>query len=183
MIIKKTLDHLLKGNVILYPTDTSWGIGGASDNDMVVKKIFKIKKRDDKKALICLVSSIKMLENHVKNIPKKLIKYIHSDEPTTVIYQNPKGFSPYLINSDDTIALRLTKDKFCNELIEKFGKPLISTSANISGEKTPFNFKAINKRILNDVDFIVPLSNNSLNQKVSRIVRLNELNEIEFLRK
>ena len=105
------------------------------------------------------------------------------DEPTTIIYQNPKGFSPYLINSDDTIALRLTKDKFCNELIEKFGKPLISTSANISGEKTPFNFKAINKRILNDVDFIVPLSNNSLNQKVSRIVRLNELNEIEFLRK
>ena len=67
MIIKKTLDHLLKGNVILYPTDTSWGIGGASDNDMVVKKIFKIKKRNDKKALICLVSSIKMLENHVKN--------------------------------------------------------------------------------------------------------------------
>ena len=79
MIIKKTLDHLLKGNVILYPTDTSWGIGGASDNDMVVKKIFKIKKRNDKKALICLVSSIKMLENHVKNIPKKLIKYIISE--------------------------------------------------------------------------------------------------------
>ena len=183
MIIKNTIYHLLKENIILYPTDTSWGIGGDSSSDLVVRKIFKIKKRNNKKALICLVSSIEMLEKHVKKIPEKLINYINSDKPTTVIFENPIGFSPFLINSDNTIALRVTKNKFCKELIEKFGKPIISTSANISGEETPFKFESINKSILNDVDFIVPLKNKNLNQKVSRIVRLNKSNKIEFIRK
>ena len=172
MIIKKTLDHLLKGNVILYPTDTSWGIGGASDNDMVVKKIFKIKKRNDNKALICLVSSIKMLDKHVKNIPKKLIKYINSDEPTTVIYQNPKGFAKNTIASDHSIAIRIVKDDFCRKLIKSFGKPIVSTSANISGEDTPKSFSEISSTILDSVDYIVNLHQNTVNTKSSTIVKI-----------
>ena len=183
VIIKNTINHLLKENVILYPTDTSWGIGGDSSSDLVVRKIFKIKQRNNKKALICLVSSIEMLKKHVKKIPEKLINYINSDNPTTVIFENPKGFSPFLINSDNTVALRVTKNKFCKELIENFGKPIISTSANISGEETPFKFESINKSILNGVDFIVPLENKNLNQKVSRIIKLNKSDNIEFIRK
>jgi len=183
MIIKKTIGHLLKENVILYPTDTSWGIGGDSESDLVVRKIFDLKKRNNRKALICLVSSLEMLEKHVEKIPNKLISYINSDNPTTVIFENPKGFSHFLINSDNTIALRVTKNKFCKELIERFGKPIISTSANISGEETPFKFESINKSILNGVDFIVPLKNKNQNQKVSRIIRLNKSNKIEFIRK
>jgi len=184
LIIKKTLDHLFKGHTILYPTDTSWGIGGDSGNDTVVQKIFNLKNRKNNKALICLVSSFEMLEKHVKIIPNELIKFINSDHPTTIIFDNPIGFSPLLINSDNTIALRITKNEFCKKLIKNFGRPIISTSANISKEATPYEFKSISKSILNGVDFIVPLDNNNKTQKVSRIIKLNKLTgRVEFIRK
>jgi L-threonylcarbamoyladenylate synthase len=163
---------LNKGKIILYPTDTVWGLGCDATDTKSVAKIYQLKNRVESKSLIVLVSSIHMLKKYVP-VPKKAIEILqNTNKPTTIIYQNPKGFAKNTIASDHTIAIRITKDDFCRKLIKRFGKPIVSTSANISGEDTPKSFSEISSTILDSVDYIVNLQQNIVNSKSSTIVKI-----------
>ena len=157
---------------ILYPTDTVYGIGCDATNEEAVKKIYHIKQRDDNKALICLVSDLEMLKNYVNIIPKNALQVLETvTKPTTIIYNNPRGLAKNLIAKDQTIAIRIIKSGFAHELIKAFGKPIVSTSANLSGEPTPKTFDEISPQILNNVDYIVnlPVEQNNPPSKILKI--------------
>ena len=171
--ITKTIDFLKKGKSILYPTDTVWGIGCDATDEDAVKNIYKIKKRNASKSLIILVDSIEMLEVIIKEIPKKVIRILNkSSKPTTIIYKNPVGIAPNCIAEDNTVAIRIVRDNFCQKLINQFKKPIVSTSANISGSKTPHNFGEIDVEIKKQVDYIVLLKEHEQMNKASRIISL-----------
>ncbi len=170
----KTISELLhNGKTILYPTDTVWGIGCDATNKEAVQKIYHIKQRSESKSLVVLVNSVKMLREYIEEIPNKALEILTSaTQPTTIIYQNPKGFAENTIADDLTIAIRIVQHPFCSELIETFGKPIVSTSANISGEPTPTDFSKISKHILNAVDYIVPLPSEKMKGKSSTILKI-----------
>lgn len=179
--IKQTHQYLKEGKVILYPTDTVWGIGCDASNFDAVSKIYKIKNREESKSLIVLVSSLNMLKKHVQ-VPKKAIEVLKNiEQPTTIIYKNPNGFAKNTIAKDNSIAIRIVKDDFCRKLIKQFGKPIVSTSANISGKPTPKSFQEISKPILDGVDYIVNLHQNKVTNKSSSILRIDD-NTIQILR-
>ena len=181
--IKNIISYLNKGNIILYPTDTVYGIGCDATNKKAVNNIYKLKKREESKSLIILVDSFQMLENYVGNVSDTIKAYLSNTvKPTTVIYNNPKNLPNNLIATDNTIAIRIVTSGFVYELIKEFGKPIISTSANISGEKTPLSFNEISNEIKNNVDFIVTLYKQESINKASQIIK--EINgKIEFIRK
>ncbi|MGB2231994.1 MAG: L-threonylcarbamoyladenylate synthase, partial [Flavobacteriaceae bacterium] len=155
----KHICNLLKNKqTILYPTDTIWGIGCDATNVDAVKKIYDIKQREESKALICLVSSFEMLISYVEDIPEQVHEILkEASKPTTVIYNSPRNFASNLIAADQTIAIRLVNKGFAHELIKTFGKPIVSTSANVSGNPSPKDFKEIDERILKGVDYVVNL--------------------------
>lgn len=166
-------EELIKSKTILYPTDTVWGLGCDATNEEAVKKIYKLKNREESKSLIILVDSIEMLQNHVENIPKKALEILKkAEKPTTIIYNNPKGLAANTIASDNTIAIRIPKDEFCIQLIKGFGKPIVSTSANVSGEPTPKSFSEISKAILKNVDYVVDLHQEKISEKSSTILKI-----------
>lgn len=176
-----TKQYLEKGKTILYPTDTVWGLGCDATNSHAISRIYQLKNRAESKRLIVLVSSINMLKKHV-TVSKKVLEILKkSDKPTTIIYKNPKGFAKNTIATDNTIAIRIVKDEFCRKLIKRFGKPIISTSANVSGEFTPKSFKEISRPILEGVDYIVNLHQNKVNTKSSTILKV-EGNNVLVLR-
>lgn len=179
----RCINHLIDGHTILYPTDTIWGLGCDATNADAVDKIFEIKQRPKEKSLIVLVDSIETLERYV-NVTDKIESLIFSfKEPTTIIYPNPLGLAKNAINDDDTVAIRLVKHKFCQQLIKEFGKPIISTSANISGEKTPSQFGQISTEIKEKVDFIVERKyDTSTYHQASRLIKINKDNSVEYLR-
>lgn len=180
--IIKAKEVILNGGVILYPTDTIWGIGCSSIIESAIKKIFEIKKRNNK-LLISLVSSIEMLERYVKSVPEHALEYLDDESPTTIIYPKVKGFNHILYGKNESIAIRLVKDNFCKALIDEINIPLISTSANISGNPFPKKFKEIDKRILNQVDYVVNLNDSNLiNSKPSRIIKFSLNGQIEVIR-
>ncbi len=179
--ILNVAQYLKEEKIILYPTDTVWGIGCDATNEQAVSKIYGIKKRAESKSLIVLVSSLSMLKKYV-SVPKKALEILKtSKNPTTIIYQNPKAFAQNTIATDATIAIRIVQDEFCRKFIKRFGKPIVSTSANISGEPTPKSFIEIDKAILESVDYVVNLHKNKETPKSSRIIRIIG-NEIEVLR-
>ena len=162
-----------KGKTILYPTDTVWGLGCDATNTKSVEKIYQLKNRVESKSLIVLVSSLHMLKKYV-SVPQKAIEILNNIiKPTTIIYQNPKGFAKNTIASDNTIAIRIIEDDFCRKLIKRFGRPIVSTSANISGEDTPKSFSEISTTILDSVDYIVNLQQYSMNTKSSTIIKID----------
>jgi len=179
----RCINHLIEGNVILYPTDTIWGLGCDATNEKAVDKIFEIKQRPANKSLIVLVDSIETLERYV-NVTNEIESLIFSFKvPTTVIYPNPLGLAKNAINEDNTIGIRLVKHRYCQQLIREFGKPIISTSANISGEKTPTIFGQIAPEIKEKVDFIVERKHDTTNyHEPSKLIRINKDNSIEYLR-
>jgi len=182
-IITKAITILKQGGIILYPTDTVWGIGCDATNFNAVKKIFKLKQREESKALICLVNNYNMLEKHVDNVPN--IAYNILDlaiNPTTVIYDNPAGVAENLIAKDNTLAIRVTQDKFCQKLIKYLGKPLVSTSANIAGESTPKSFKEIDDAILKGVDYVVNLQTEKIAKNPSTIIKLSNSGDVKIIR-
>ena len=182
-ILQGALDALIEGKSILYPTDTIWGIGCDATNFEAVSAVYEIKQREESKSLIVLVSSIEMLLDYVITVPEKALDLLStSKKPTTIIYRNPKHLSANCIASDNTIAIRIVQDEFCKQLIDKFGKPLVSTSANISGEVTPKSFSEISKTILHSVDYIVNLQQDKIANTSSRILRITENNEVEVIR-
>jgi L-threonylcarbamoyladenylate synthase len=177
------LKALSKGQTILYPTDTVWGIGCDATNLKAVAKVYSIKQREESKSLIILVDSFDMLSKYVASIPNKAKEELKkATRPTTIIYKNPKGIASNCIASDNTIAIRITENDFCKELIKQIGKPIVSTSANISGEPTPKSFSEISKTILHSVDYIVNLQQDKIANTSSRILRITEGDEVEVIR-
>ncbi|QNJ98351.1 L-threonylcarbamoyladenylate synthase [Constantimarinum furrinae] len=181
--IENALQVLKRGGLILYPTDTVWGIGCDATNPAAIERVFQLKKRSDKKSLICLVHDFKMLEFHVENVPEvayDILKY--AVKPTTIIYDNPIRISETLIAEDNSLAIRVVKDDFCKQLIRKFRRPIVSTSANFSGEKTPQSFKEISTGILEGVDYVVNLQQDRKTGKPSAIIKLKADGTVTVIR-
>jgi L-threonylcarbamoyladenylate synthase len=154
--IEKCLDVLKNGGLILYPTDTVWGIGCDATNEKAVEKIYRLKKRSDGKAMIALVADEKDILQYVAAPDLSLFDYLHKTEkPTTVIYDGALSFADNLIAKDGSIAIRICKDEFCRNLIKRFRKPIVSTSANVSGMPSPKIFKEISDEIKEGVDYVV----------------------------
>tara|TARA_B100000575_G_scaffold259781_1_gene232240 strand:- start:1199 stop:1759 length:561 start_codon:yes stop_codon:yes gene_type:complete len=181
--IIKAKEVILNGGVILCPTDTIWGISCSATVESAIKKIFRIKKRDNNKLLISLVSSIEMLERYVKNVPEYVLEYLYDESPTTIVYPKVKGLNQILYGKNESIAIRLVKDNFCKTLIDQINTPLISTSANISGSPFPKKFKEIDNKIINEVDYVVNFNDSNLtNSKPSRIIKVSLKGQIEIIR-
>jgi L-threonylcarbamoyladenylate synthase len=154
--IRNSLKILKDGGVILYPTDTVWGLGCDATNNDAVEKIFRIKSRNDSKSFIILVDSGSMLERYVKDIPEIALNLIEvSDTPITIIYPQAKNLASSIQAEDGSVGIRVCMDEFCNELIGRFRKPIVSTSANISGEPAPSHFIEIPEKIIQAVDYVV----------------------------
>lgn len=170
--------------IILYPTDTIWGIGCDATNPFAVERIFQLKKRAEKKSMIILVCDENMIGDYVSNPPEKILAFISSaKKPTTAIFKNAIHLPANLINEDGSIGIRIAKDKFCQQLVYQLTKPLVSTSANVSGEKFPQNFLEVSDTIKNGVDYIVQHRRDDFSKSApSSIIKLNERNEIEFIR-
>ncbi len=182
--LKKSIEILQSGGIILYPTDTIWGIGCDATNPDAVKKVYQLKKREEKKSMIILVSDEIMIRSYVSNPSQEYLLFISSaKKPTTAIFRNAIHLPTNLINEDGSIAIRIINDDFCHELIDEFKKPIVSTSANISGEPYPKNFDHISDKIKNGVDYIVQHRQNDYEIKSpSSIIRLNNEDELEILR-
>lgn len=159
--IEKCLEVLRSGGTILYPTDTIWGIGCDATNEKAVEKIYQLKKRSDEKAMIVLVADERDVMQHVAAPDLSLFDYLATSiKPTTVVYDGALGFADNLVGKDGSIAIRICHDEFCRHLIKRFRKPIVSTSANISGEIAPKNFSEISKEIINGVDYMVQYRQN-----------------------
>lgn len=185
--ITNALKALTSGGTILYPTDTIWGLGCDATNVSAIEKIFDIKKRGAEKSLIILLDDASKLKHYINHIPKEALALAETSErPLTIIYPSAdkKKLAANLLAADGSIAIRVTKDLFCKKLIQEFGKPIVSTSANVSGENPPANFSEISGEIKKVVDYVVQYrQEEKLNPKPSAIIRIGTKGEIEFIRK
>ena len=187
--IKNAVETMRRGGTILYPTDTVWGIGCDATNAEAVKKVYDIKQRDDSKALICLVDSDARMQRYVRQVPDVAWQLIDSlkdsdARPTTLILDGAVNLAPNLIADDGSIALRITQEPFSRELCYRFQKAVVSTSANISGEPAAQNFRDIDPRIIEAVDYVC-WSRRQEHQphQPSCIIRLRENGEVEIIRR
>ena len=154
--IVNSLLVLQQGGLILYPTDTIWGIGCDATNEKAVDRIYELKKRSEQKSMIVLVTEERDILQHVAAPDMELFDYLETcRKPTTVIYENAIGFASNLTSQDGSIAIRICKDEFCRHLIKRFQKPIVSTSANLSGEPSPQQFNKIAAPIYQGVDYVV----------------------------
>lgn len=183
--IKLAVESLKKGKIILYPTDTIWGIGCDGTLVKTINRIYSIKKRVEKKSMIILLDSTDKISRYVKNVPAIAYDLIERyNEPLTIIYPNAVNVAKNIIGTDGSIAIRIVKDDFCREMIRLFDKPIVSTSANLSGQPAPVVFSKIQDEIINEVDHIVNLNKDTvIRTKPSTIIRLTEHGEFEVIRK
>lgn len=182
--IKKSIDALNNGEIILYPTDTVWGLGCDATNTKAVKKIFDLKKRNEAKSLIVIVNSDRMLQQFVEEVPELAWDIMDlSNKPTTIIYPNAKNLAENVVAHDGSIAIRMIKEGFCFHLLQQFKKPIVSTSANISGESTPSYYHDISPEIINKVAFVVNKNLDNGTHKASSLIKLGLNGEIQILRK
>ncbi len=184
--IKKCIEVLRSGGIILYPTDTIWGIGCDATNEAAVSKIYELKKRNEEKSMIALVANEWMLEQYVKEIPKAALDFIeYVEKPLTIIYPDALNLAKNLINTDGTIGIRITRDPFCKQLIQQFKKPIVSTSANVSGLPSPVSFKYIQEEILSGVDHVVDLRQHEMGQNntPSTIIKVEMNGVFKIIRK
>lgn len=181
---EKIITHLKKGNIILYPTDTVWGLGCDATNADAVDKLNNLKNRGADKSLICLVSDFKMLQQYVEEVPEvayDILKY--AQKPTTIIYDDPIRVAENVVANDNTLGIRVVRDPFVGKLIRKFKKPLVSTSANFSGDPTPKTFKEINPKLIEAVDYTVQVKSNSKYTKPSAIIKIGIDSKVKIIRK
>lgn len=172
------------GGIILYPTDTVWGIGCDATNADAVAKIYKLKQRAAAQSMICLMNGEKMMYNVFKEIPEVAWQIIDlSEKPTTLILDNPRNVAPNIIAPDKTLGIRIVKEVFCFKLMERMKKPLVSTSANISGQPTPNSFKEISKEIIDGVDYVVNLQRDKVGGKPSTIIKLSNDSQVKVIRR
>ncbi len=182
--IRTAVETMRNGGVILYPTDTVWGIGCDATNAEAVEKVYRIKHRDDSKALICLVDSDARLQRYVRNVPEVAWDLLElAETPTTVILDNAVNLAPNLIAADGTIAMRITREPFSKELCYRFQKPVVSTSANISGEPAAQNYRDISEELLAAVDYVCfSRRQEHKPHKPSSIIKLSENGEVKIIR-
>lgn len=183
--IKKAVEVMRAGGVILYPTDTVWGIGCDATNPEAVAKVYKIKQREDSKALICLVDSDARLQRYVRNVPNVAWELLEcADKPTTVILDGAVNLAPNLIADDGSIALRITHEPFSKELCYRFQKAVVSTSANISGQPAAQNYCDIAPELLEAVDYVCWCRRQEHKpHKPSSIIKLGQGGEVTIIRK
>lgn len=182
--ILNAFEVIKNGGIILYPTDTVWGIGCDATNPDAVAKIYQLKKRAETQSMICLMNGEKMMYNVFKDIPEVAWQILDlSENPTTLVLDNPRNVAPNLIAPDKTLGIRLVKEPFCFKLMERMKKPLVSTSANISGQPTPKSFKEISPEIIKGVDYVVNLHREKIGGKPSTIIKLTNDSQVKVIRK
>ena len=183
--IRNAVETMRRGGIILYPTDTVWGIGCDATNTEAVAKVYNIKHRDDSKALICLVDSESRLQRYVRDIPNVAWDIFElSVKPTTIVLDNAVNLAPNLIADDGSIAMRITKEPFSKELCYRYQKAIVSTSANISGEPAAQNFCDISEEIINAVDYVCWTRRQEHKPHTpSSIIKLTANGEVTIIRK
>ncbi|TYA65970.1 L-threonylcarbamoyladenylate synthase [Seonamhaeicola marinus] len=181
--LQNAIKALKEGGLILYPTDTTWGIGCDASNAEAVKKIYKLKQREDRKALTCLVADDRMLKKYIKQIPFAAQNIIDvTDKPTTIIYDEAKNLAANLIGKDGSIGIRIPDDEFCYWLSRKFNGAIVSTSANISGQPYPKSYKEIAVEVIKGVDYVVNLHKEKICAKPSSIIKLTNSGIVKIIR-
>lgn len=182
--IKKACQVMSEGGVILYPTDTIWGIGCDATNEEAVKKVYEIKKRADSKAMLVLVDSQAKVDFYVKDVPPVAWDLLDvADKPLTIIYDGARNLAPNLIAEDGSVGIRITNEEFSKQLCFRFRKAVVSTSANISGQPSPANFSEISEEIKSQVDYIVGYRQNDVSRpKPSGIIKLGKGGVVKVIR-
>jgi L-threonylcarbamoyladenylate synthase len=183
--INRCLEVLKAGGIILYPTDTIWGIGCDATNEAAVAKIFELKSRPEAKSMIILLDHTSRLPAYINDVPLQAYELMElSEQPLTLVLDGAKNVAPNIIAPDGSIAVRVVLDEFCRNLISRLRKPLVSTSANVSGEPAPLSFSDISEKIKSGVDYIVGLRQREKNTiKPSTIMKVGAGGEIKFIRK
>jgi len=183
--IKQAVEVMRQGGVILYPTDTVWGIGCDATNEEAVKRIYSIKQRDDSKAMICLVDSDARLQRYVRNVPEVAWQLLDcAEKPLTVVLQGAVNLAPSLIAEDGSIAMRITKEEFSKQLCYRMQKPVVSTSANISGQPAAQNYMDIDEQLLTAVDYVCFSRRQEHKPHTpSSIIKLAPNGELQIIRK
>ena len=182
--IKNAIEVLKKGGIILYPTDTIWGIGCDATNEKAVEKIYKIKQREEGKGMLVLVDSPDRILSYVNEVPAMAWDLIDvAENPLTIIYPDAVNLASNLLPKDKSIGIRVTQDEFCKELIRQFRKPIVSTSANFSGESFPKCFDEISQGIIDVVDYVVDWKQDEIsNIQPSSVIKLGLGGEVEIIR-
>ena len=182
--IKESLTALKNGDIILYPTDTIWGLGCDATNPSAVKKIFKIKSRSENKSLLILVDGEAMLERYVQDIPEIVFELTGvSDSPLTIIYTKGINLAEGVCNVDGSVGVRICHDEFCSELIRRFRKPIVSTSANFSGKPSPKYYGEIEDLVINNVAYVVKYrQDDRQKQSASPVIRIEQNGTIKIIR-
>lgn len=181
--MQNLINTLQSGGTILYPTDTIWGIGCDATNIEAINRIFEIKKREKNKSMIILVENEKRLQDLVE-VPELAWEIMDlSEKPVTIIYDNPKGLPKEILAEDGSIGIRLIKDDYLKKLIGKLNKPLVSTSANLSGDKSPMKFSDINQEIINSVDAVAEENHDKISEySGSSVIRMWNDGRVKVLR-
>lgn len=182
--VRKAKEILSSGGIILYPTDTIWGIGCDATNPDAVQRIYEIKQRSDSKSMLVLVPGTEMLSRYLESVPEKAVEIIKTaNKPTTIIYPGARNLAPNLVAEDGSIGIRVTSDPFCRELTRQTGFPIVSTSANISGETSPALFSEIKPGILKQVNHVVTWRKNETKPtKPSAIIKIEDDGTLNTLR-
>lgn len=182
--VHNAFEVIKNGGIILYPTDTVWGIGCDATNPEAIAKIYALKQREDSKSMIVLMNGDKMIYNVFSAIPDLAWDlWDLSEKPTTLILDNPRNIAENLIAADKTLGVRIIKEPFCFKLLERMKKPIVSTSANISGMETPKTFKEISPQIIKGVDYVVNLHRDKVCKNPSTIIKLSLDNQVKVIRK
>ncbi len=183
--IQRTLEYLKQGKIILYPTDTIWGVGCDATNHKAVDRIYRLKQRAESKSMIVLLDDAAKLGTYVGHVPDIAYDLVRSvDKPLTVIYNNARGLAKNVMAADGSIAIRVVRDNFCTALIKSFGKPIVSTSANVSGSVDPVTFAQIPEVIKNGVDYIVDHNRDRIvKARASRIIKIEDNGEFTVIRR
>ena len=182
--IKKACEVMAAGGLILYPTDTIWGIGCDATNEKAVRRVYELKRRSDHKAMLLLMDSSAKLNYYVQEVPDVAWDLIElADSPLTVIYSGARNVAPNLLAEDGSVGIRITQEEFSHKLCERFRKPLVSTSANVSGEPSPANFSEISATIKAGVDYIVRYRQDDLSKAApSHIIKLGAGGLVKIIR-
>jgi L-threonylcarbamoyladenylate synthase len=183
--LKRAVEVLKSGGVILYPTDTIWGLGCDAVNPEAVKRIYQIKQREDSKSMLVLLENPALLERYVEDVPEVAWDLVEiSSTPLTVIYPKAKNLAPNLWAEDGSIGIRFTREDFTSRLLQQFRRPIVSTSANISGERAPAFFGEISEEIKGQVDYIVEYrQDDTTPAQPSSIIKLGPGGRIDIIRK
>lgn len=182
--IKKACEVMAAGGIILYPTDTIWGIGCDATNEKAVQRVYELKRRADNKAMLVLMDSEAKLDRYVSDVPDIAWDLISvSDKPLTIIYSSAKNLATNLLGADGSVGIRITNEEFSKKLCERFRKPLVSTSANVSGEPSPANFSEVSEVIKEGVDYIVSYRQDDMSKAVpSGIIKLGAGGLVQVIR-